>query len=148
MVTNPDAVAISNPFDDHLGYRLRRASNLVMTMLAEDLGELQLTIVETSVLVLIDRNPGIFQSEIGRVLGIKRANVAPLAASLERRGLVRRSSAEGRLVGLSTTEAGQLLATRAAAIMQDNDRRLFDRLDPAQREALSDGLGAIWQAGD
>lgn len=135
---------VSNPIEDHLGYQLRRASALVMATLAERLAELRLTIVETSVLVLIDRNPGIFQSEIGRLLGIKRANVAPLAASLERRGLVSRSSGEGRLVGLSVTDEGTRIAARAEAIMRDNDDRLFGAMTAEARATIHASLDALW----
>ena len=39
-------------------------------------------------LLVIEANPSITESEIGRLLTIKRANMAPLAALLTSRGLV------------------------------------------------------------
>lgn len=135
----------SNPLEDHLGYQLRRASSLVMATLADRLADLGLTIVETSILILVDANSGIFQSEIGRTLGIKRANVAPLAAALERRGLVLRSTSGGRSIGLSTSAEGHELAIRAEAIMKDNDRSLFDRLDAPLRLAMLQALALLWR---
>lgn len=133
-----------NPLDDHIGYQLRRASNHVMGVLAEHLATVDLTVVETSILILIDRNPGIFQSDIGRMLGMKRANVAPLAAALERRKLLRRTSPEGRLVGLSTTQNGRLLAARAETIMQENDERLFGDLSLEAKDAILEALNLLW----
>jgi DNA-binding MarR family transcriptional regulator len=146
MATRTGSSPVTNPLDEHFGYQLRRASSLVMATLADRLAELRLTIVETSILVLIDRNPGIFQSEIGRVLGIKRANVAPLASSLERRDLVSRTSPEGRAVGLSTTAAGHELAARAEALMRENDEQLFEHARPETREMLRAALEDLWRS--
>lgn len=132
--------------EDHLGYQLRRASNLVMATLADQLGEIGLTVVETSILILISRNAGIFQSEIGRVLGIKRANVAPLVSALERRDLVSRTSPEGRAVGLTTTQAGYDLSVRAEMIMRENDDRLFSATPQGACEAIRSALDDLWRS--
>lgn len=139
----PATSPVINPMEDHVGYVLRRASSLVMTTLAERLAEVGLRIVESSVLVLIETNPGIFQSEISRALGMQRANVVPLITGLEQKMLVRRSSVRGRQIGLSTTPDGKRIAKRIAAIMQANDAHLFGSLDSEAQTQLRQTLKDI-----
>jgi DNA-binding MarR family transcriptional regulator len=146
MATEPDTISPVNPLVDHLGYQLRRASSLVMAMLAERLTALDLTVVETSFLILVARNPGIRQSDVGRLLSIKRANVAPLTSSLEHRGLVARTLPAARMSGLSATSAGAELADRAEAVMRENDRIVFERIAPLHRRNLHEACEAVWQA--
>lgn len=117
--------ALVNPLERLLGYKLRRASSAVMADLARGLALLDLRPSEASVLLLIGANPGVTQSELGRVLGIKRANMAPLSAALERRGLILRTRVDGRSQGLSLTPAGEATASDALAAMEANDRRYF-----------------------
>ena len=54
--------------------------------------------VEASILFVIGSQPGITQSDIGKVLGILRANMTPLVAALITQGLVERAAiAAGRI---------------------------------------------------
>lgn len=115
-----------------------------MAATADQLNVLGLTIVESSVLILIGSNPGIFQSEIGRVLGIKRTNVVPLAATLERRGLIDRTEPDGRLVGLACTTEGERTARAAEQIMKVNDDRLFGHFSPELRKQMRSVLETLW----
>jgi DNA-binding MarR family transcriptional regulator len=116
---------VVNPLEQLLGYQLRRASSAMMGELARGLARLELRPSEASVLLLIGANPGITQSELGRVLGIKRANMAPLSAALERRDLILRTRVDGRSQGLSLTEKGEEASAGALAEMQAHDRRYF-----------------------
>ena len=43
---------------------------------------------EATILQIVAENPGISQSALGRMLDIQRANMTPIAARLEARGLV------------------------------------------------------------
>ncbi len=146
-VEDPQA-AITNTLDNHLGYQLRRASSFLMGVLAQRLAQIELTPSEASVIILIASNDRITQSEIGRILGIKRANMAPLTASLERRGLVGRQAIGGKAVGLTVTESGRQSAEDAERVMLDNDREFFGSLSPEQREILTDVLCQHWKTTD
>jgi len=91
----PNEVA-GDPFAGLLGYHLRRLSVLVMADFTEALAPLGLKPAEASVLYAIRAGTGMTQSDVGKMLGIQRANMAPLIAGLMQRGLVERDRVDGR----------------------------------------------------
>jgi DNA-binding MarR family transcriptional regulator len=134
---------LHNPLESLVGYQLRRTSAGLMSELALDLNALGLSPTEASVLLLIAANPRVTQSDIGRSLGIKRANMAPLAAALELRGLLSRERVDGRSHGLVVTAEGAALGARARAAMDAHDSRLLGRLSGAARDGLMVALAAL-----
>jgi DNA-binding MarR family transcriptional regulator len=136
--------AIRNPLDDLLGYQLRRASAAMLADLAEALGDFHLRPTEVSVLLLIEANPDITQSEIGRVLGVKRANMAPITATLTERGLIERAQANGRSQALRLSADGAAMAMDARARIHDHEDRFFGKLPDSARAALLPVLRSIW----
>jgi DNA-binding MarR family transcriptional regulator len=136
---------LPDPFDELLGYHLRRLSQLVMGDLAERLDSLDLRPTEASVLFVIAATPGATQSDIGRMLGIKRANMAPMIAGLEARGLVSRSAVDGRSQALRLTADGESMRARARNATRENERRSFASLSDAERTALVGQLRALWE---
>ncbi|GAA3711589.1 MarR family transcriptional regulator [Sphingomonas cynarae] len=128
---------LENPFGGHLGYLLRRASNAIIGELAQRLDAIGLKVSEASILLLIDHNPRITQSDLGRMLGIKRANMVPLAAGLESRGFVTREPVNGRSHGLILTETGKAACTNAQEIMAEQERFILKRLGGDDRTARS-----------
>lgn len=99
---------LNDPFARHLGYLLRRASAVMMADLGTALIPLGLRPVEATILSLIAANQGCTQSDIGRMLGIKRANMVPLMASLSAKGLIEKSRVDGRSQALGLTDQGAL----------------------------------------
>jgi DNA-binding MarR family transcriptional regulator len=134
---------LENPLEKRLGYQLRRASNAMMMDLAGRLEALNLRIVEASALVLIKTNPAITQTEIGRNLGIQRANMVPLIAGLMERGLVNRQAADGRSHALSLTAAGRGLTTKVEGVMRAHEEFFLAGISAADRGRLARLLGAI-----
>ncbi len=142
----PDVDAgISNPLELHVGYQLRRASAANLSRLASALAEWKLTITEASVLVLVDEHPDITQSALGRLLGMHRANMAPLASLLTERGVIERSRTEGRSQGLKTTRGGHELAVRVRHCMDAQEAAVLPGLTPDQRKDLIELLKQVWQ---
>lgn len=137
-------MGIDNPLNRLMGYRLRRASSASMAVLASWLGDAGLRIGEASALLLIDANPGITQSDIGRELGIHRANMAPMIALLDKQGLVEREQVDGRSQGLRATAKGRELGEKARRIMELHDSEMLAGLPEETREALHNALAAIW----
>ncbi len=133
------------PFDRFLGYHLRRASVLVMADLTAALGPLGLKPAEASVLFLIGGHDGITQAEIGRALGIQRANMAPLIAQLMEAGLVAREAVDGRSQALRLTAAGVTVHEQAIAATQAHEARLFGALTEAERTRLIAVLRGLWE---
>ena len=135
-----------DPLSTFPGYILRRASSAVGAELSQRLASLELRIVDFSVLLLVEANPGITQSELGRMLDIQRANMNPIAAGLSERKLIIREAVDGRSQGLALTMSGQALATQAGAIIQAFETELVERVAPDLRPHILPVLTALWSA--
>lgn len=133
-----------DPLKDLPGYALRRASAAQMQKLARALSALDLRPTEASVLLVIESNPNITQSEIGRMLDIASANMAPLVSRLEKRELLGRTPVDGRSHGLELTADGRALNVRARKVMRSHEDDLLARIPAAQRTALLKTLQALW----
>lgn len=133
-----------NPLDLLLGYQLRRASQTMMADLEERLTSVGLRITEASVLLVIETNPDITQSEIGRVLSIQRANMAPLTTQLERSGLIQRTTSSGRAQALRLTKAGIAVARQCRACTALNEAAFLPELDEVKRAALIEQIRSVW----
>ena len=116
----------------------------VMAKLAARLTTLDLRPSEATVLMVIDANPGVTQSEIGRLLDIARANMAPLTARLATRKLIVRQSAGGRSHGLTLSDTGRRLTRKARRIVADLEGELMERIPAAQRSAFLRALKALF----
>jgi DNA-binding MarR family transcriptional regulator len=140
-----------DPLASLLGYHLRRLSVAVMADLANGLAPLDLKPADASILLLTGARPGLTQSELGRALGIQRANMAPLIGALIRRGLLERAPVDGRSQSLRLTPEGEALRARAWAATQMHEARMFGKIPAAERATLITQLRAIWhsaEAGD
>ena len=118
---------LQDPVAARLGYMLRRASAAMMAGLGSALADIGLRPVEGTILILVGANPGCIQSDIGRMLGIKRANMVPLIAALAGRGLLEKSPVDGRSLALSLTAGGEALRAQVDIIMDRHEAR-FERL--------------------
>ena len=130
--------------ESQVGYQMRRASGTVMADLAATLGELDLKISEASVLIVIAETPGCTQSKICKRLGVQRANMAPLMASLVQRGLVDRSQSDGRSTDLHLTEAGETMTQHVRDLIAEHERRVFAKLGADERRVLQRLLAKVW----
>lgn len=128
-----------------IGYHLRRASSVMMADLAERLAELGLRTTEASILAVLEGEPGITQSEIGRRLSIKRANMAPLIAGLVARDLIVRGDPVGRANPLTLSRKGGELAMGARQRMDQHDFDFFGQLSPEQQRQLQTILADLWR---
>ncbi|HEY7890371.1 MAG TPA: MarR family winged helix-turn-helix transcriptional regulator [Steroidobacteraceae bacterium] len=135
---------IVDPLEDLPGYALRRASAAIMAKLAARLTDLGLRPSEASVLLIIDANPGVTQSGIGRLLGIARANMAPLTARLAGRDLIVREAAGGRAHGLMLSDPGRRLTRKARRVIAQLEAELIERIPAGQRSAFLRALKALF----
>ncbi|HEY1126033.1 MAG TPA: MarR family transcriptional regulator [Sphingobium sp.] len=128
---------LPSPLDELLGYRLRRASMAMMADLLAALHPLELSAGEASFLILVGANPGCPQSDVGRTLEIKRANLTPLVARMKARGLVVDAPIDGRSRSLTLTEAGIALRDDALARIAAADRKVSQGLSIDERALLA-----------
>jgi len=116
-----------------------------MSDLAERLAELDLRTTEASILVALEAEPLITQSEIGRRLAIQRANMAPLMAGLNARGLIERTAGRGPARPLKLSKKGSALAADARKRMDEHDAAHFGDLAPADQAKLRALLEPLWR---
>lgn len=121
-----------------MGYNLRHAHGVQKQRFAAVFGPLGIRPVTLSVLGTIYENPGITQAELGKKLRIKRANIVPVMAELEGRGLIvrRPSDNDRRAHVVALTPAGTKLTVK----LLDLHRRLEEDLARALGERERDQL--------
>jgi DNA-binding MarR family transcriptional regulator len=129
-----------------LGYQLRRASAAMMADLAAVLSPLQLRPVQFTILSLVADNSGISQTELCRALAIRKANMVPLIAELDGRGLLTRKLApqDRRVHMLNLTPRAEVELPVWRELVEAHERRFFNRLNADERESLHRLLRGLW----
>lgn len=134
-----------DPLPLYPGYSLRRAAHATAAQLAARLGEVGLRQVEASLLLLVDANPDITASALGRQLDIQRANMVPLLKRLEDNGWISRTPIDGKSQGLALTPAGVAIKRKTQAIIDRFENELLARIPAEHRDHLLPALDALWR---
>ena len=134
-----------DPLPRYPGYALRRAANATAAQLSARLAEVGLKQVDASVLLLVEANPAITASALGRQLDIQRANMVPLLKRLEDAGWIDRTPIDGKSQGLTLTASGAALTARAHAIIEAFETGLLARVPAEHRDHLLPALDALWR---
>jgi DNA-binding MarR family transcriptional regulator len=124
--------------DDLMGYNLRRAHGVQKSRFEAIFGPLGIRPVTLSVLGTIYDSPGITQADLGKKLNIKRANMVPVMAELEGRGLiVRRPSDNDRRAHVVTlTASGIKFTVRLLELHRRLEEDLSRSLGLRERDQL------------
>ena len=139
------AASTSGELPDAVGYVVRLAQLAVFDDFIRSLAPVDLRPSQFSAMLIIERNPGLKQTEVSEALGIKRPNFVKLIDELERRGLARRRPVSGdrRSYALELTRAGQSCLRNARTLQAEHERRIASRLGPGGRKTLLCLLRAI-----
>ena len=121
---------IDHPLGEHIGFMLRRAQLVVFQDFQRRTAGLDLTPAAYSVLVIVDRQPGIRQNRLTEMLAIKPANCVTLINGMEKQSLLVREKVRvsGRAVALNLTDRGR-------ALLAEANRKVGEHLT-AMRERL------------
>jgi DNA-binding MarR family transcriptional regulator len=135
----------SDLLDGLVGYRLRRAATRMMADFAAKMGHIGVRPSSFVLLAMIGENPGINQTTLGRSLGIQRANLVPIIAEMESRGLIDRRPAanDKRAFALHLSEEGFALLEAAVQRVRPHEERMLACLGKDERKLLLDMLGRI-----
>ncbi len=136
---------LTNPLEGLAGYNLRRASNVIILPLEESLRTIDVSIVGVTVLILIEANPGVTQSQLCREVSIKSSNMAPLIMDYFDRGLIERERHDGRSYGLFVTSKGRRLLKKAWKFISESEAQQSVRLSKEEWGRLVSLLGALWR---
>jgi len=122
-----------------LGYQLRLAQRAIFDDFADAMGELEVSPGLFGMLVIIEANPGLKQSELAHAAQLDRSSLVPALDKLEARRLVaRRASSEDRRVnGLWLTPEGSALLRQLKQRVARHEQRLARGLTAPERETLA-----------
>lgn len=126
------------------GYVLRRASTATLAELTQRLAPLDLRPTDVALLVLLDAAPQVSHSEAAETLGLRRPNLVPIVAALEKRGLLERKRIDFRSEGLVLTEKGRTLLGKALPVITLHEEQLIERVPEKLRPMVLPILMALW----
>lgn len=135
--TTPDA-ADHGVLEDLIGYHLRRSQVAVFQDFARAMDGLDLTPGQFGVLALIQANPGLSQSALGKATGVDRSTVVAVIDRLEDRGLVQRTAAvnDRRSNALRLSAEGMRRFATALKRVHGHEKQIARRLSAAERAQL------------
>lgn len=128
-----------------VGYHLRRAFGAFAGDFAAAMEGTGMRQVLVGILAVVSGSPGINQGAVGRVLGIKRANMVSLINELVDAGLLIREVDPGdrRAFSLSINDAGRAMLADCLARIEAHEQRMLAGFTDAEKATLLDLLGRI-----
>jgi DNA-binding MarR family transcriptional regulator len=126
------------PLPELIGYVLRRAQLVVFQDFFNAFAPFDISPAQFSVLTVIERNPGLTQSQVAEALGIKRTNFVGLLDELERRALAERRQAarDKRSYALYLTTEGAALMRKLKPVLKAHESRMIARVGAEGRDRL------------
>jgi DNA-binding MarR family transcriptional regulator len=120
-----------------LGYELRLAQRAVFADFADTVGP-DISPGLFGVLVIVESNPGLKQTELSAAVGLDRSSMVPVIDKLEKRKLVvRRSSpTDKRSYGLFLTATGATLLKRLKKRVQQHETQVASKFTTGERATL------------
>lgn len=132
-----------NPLEELVGFQLVRTAAFGLRTLNLAYGDLNLRHPDAAVLLVIEANPGITQSSVGRMLNIQRSNMVPIMGRLSERGWVERRPGKGKSISLHLSEAGAEVMPRIRAASQTAETALAGPISADEFSALHSTLRQI-----
>ena len=121
-----------------VGYQLRMAQIALFRDFAQGPGGEDVTPGLFGVLVIIEANPDLKQSELARATHLDRSTVVTVIDNLERRGLVERRAAlhDRRSNAIRLTDAGTVLLRKLKRQVSQHEKLLLQNFSAAERETF------------
>jgi DNA-binding MarR family transcriptional regulator len=130
---------------DNPGHLIRRCHQIAVGIFMDNFGELGLTPVQCSLLLVVKKRPGVDQTELSGLVALDRTNTATTLMRLEQKGLIRRETARSdkRVKRVYLTDAGDEILSTIPSFGQAGSAQLLDELTPAERQLFIDILKKI-----
>lgn len=121
-----------------IGYQLRMAQIALFRDFAQGPGTEDVTPGLFGVLVVIEANPDLKQSDLARATHLDRSTVVTVIDNLEKRGLVERRIAlhDRRSNAIRLTEAGVTLLKKLKRQVAAHEKRLIQNFSAEERETF------------
>ncbi|MDE2340022.1 MAG: MarR family transcriptional regulator [Alphaproteobacteria bacterium] len=117
----------------------------MMAELAQRLAPLDLRISECAILMMLGQRGDLTSAEIGKVLDIQRANMAPMLKRMELAGLIARKPIDGRSMAIVLTKVGTARRALAHATLNAFEAELMSRIPARHRHHFMPALYALWK---
>jgi DNA-binding MarR family transcriptional regulator len=126
------------PLPELIGYVLRRAQLVVFQDFFAAFAPFDIRPAQFSVLTVIERNPGLTQSQVAEALGIKRTNFVGMLDTLEKRGLAerRQPARDKRSYALYLTVEGAALMRKLRPVIKAHEQRMVAKVGEDGRAEL------------
>jgi len=126
------------PLADLIGYALRRAQIAIYQDFFATVGELGFTPQLFAALVLIERNPSLNQTRLGRIMGVNRAAAMAFIDRLEDMKLVAReaSKSDRRSNAVVLTKLGRERLSMLVQAVREHDARASQNLTASEVSTL------------
>jgi MarR family transcriptional regulator, temperature-dependent positive regulator of motility len=124
--------------DLSLGLRLHGANLRNLARFNERVGGGEITVTMLAILSVLDRRPGLSQSELARMIKVERMTAGLSARRCVEKGLVVRETAPGdrRRYALRLTDAGREELAAIRKRIPHHEEQLAQRLSAAERRQL------------
>lgn len=131
--------------DELIGYHLRRASGAFAADFHSAVEGTGLRQVLFGILSVVAKRPGVNQSTVGRLLGIKRANMVALINELTELGLIKRMDdpRDRRALSLTLTETGSGLLQEGLRRIRAHEERMLAGFTAGEKQILRELLKRI-----
>ena len=128
-----------------LGYKLRIAQISVFKSFIMTFKHLDIRPIQFSIMVIIQANPGLKQSDLSAALAVKRTNMVALLDTLEKRELIKRevSTLDRRAHCLYLTAEGTKFLTEMLEIHDNRERQIEDALGIDGKKQLMELLSKL-----
>jgi DNA-binding MarR family transcriptional regulator len=128
-----------------VGFHLRRASGEFALDFRSAMDGTGMRQVLVGILAIVEANPGINQGAVGKVLGIKRANMVSLINELVERGAIERTTTprDRRSFSLELTGPGEALLADCMTRIAAHEQKLLAGLSDLEQQLLLNLLSRI-----
>jgi DNA-binding MarR family transcriptional regulator len=117
------------------GHLLRRAQQYAFDLYAKEVGSEELTPRQFTVLLTVDQNEGLSQTDLVRLTGIDRSTLADMISRLLKRDLLarKRTESDARANAVRITTAGRKALKSVSAAVARAESHILDPLPAGKR---------------
>lgn len=137
-----------NPLNMSIMHLLHRSGQYATEVFAETAGEDGLTPRQYAVLITVQGNEGLSQTDLVSMTGIDRSTLADVVRRLLKKGLLqrRRTRQDQRAYAVRLTENGQALLDAYRPKAAEADERLLHSVPPEERDCFMAALRTLVSA--
>ena len=126
------------PLEKLLGYQLRRVQNAAFQNFATHLNHREITPGQLGLLVLIDINPGVSQTDLAREVGVERSTLGEFIDRFVSRELVERRqvATDRRIHAIHLTAKGKRFLNQVLPEVEGHERDFTSQLSAQELRTL------------